>query len=98
MYASSSLPRLPLLTLSPRYNESNASFAALARQTTELSQRDSVLYDNDELPSMRVSRARQPQTQHQPREGIQFTPLDDVTMGNYRTQLGLTDWSNIESS
>jgi len=73
------------------YKESNASFAALARQTTDLSQRDSVIYDNEESPSMRVSRKRH--LSRPPRSGLSFTPLDDVTLKGLRTQLNLTDWT-----
>jgi hypothetical protein len=84
----------PGLIMSSRYKESNTSFTALARQTTDLSQRDSVVYDNDESPSMRVSRNRH--LPRPPREGLHFTLLDDVTLKGLRNQLGLTDWMKFE--
>ncbi|KAF8320673.1 UBC-like protein [Clavulina sp. PMI_390] len=73
-----------------RYHENDTSFTALARQTTELSRRDSVLYDNDEPPSMRLSRERV----LSPQDGFQFSVLDDDTMAKLRRRLGLTDWSS----
>lgn len=77
-----------------RYKESNAVFASLARQTTDLSQRDSVVYDNEESPSMRASRSLH--LSRPPRAGLHFTLLDDVTLKGLRDQLSLTDWMKYE--
>jgi len=74
------------------YLESPSSFAALARQTALLSQRDSALYDRDHPTAGHTSRGTNPQS-----SGIQFLQLDDNTLDDLRSKIGLSKWTSTQS-
>jgi len=63
------------------YRESTSSFAALATQSSLLSQSASALFDADH-PSMSGKN----------RDGMPFCELSDQQVATLRSQLGLTEW------
>ncbi|KAJ3845219.1 UBC-like protein [Lentinula raphanica] len=64
-----------------RYHESTTSFAALATQTSSLSQSDTALYDKDQLPS-----------KTKPSHAMHFTKLKGKTLKEERERLHLKEW------
>ncbi|KAF8591502.1 UBC-like protein [Ramaria rubella] len=68
-----------------RYQDATSSFAALAAQTSALSNSKSALYDRDH-PSMAMQR----------RDGLPFSELTQEVLDHLRAKLGLQEWT-IES-
>jgi hypothetical protein len=83
------VPALRLLTLfadkPSRYHESVSSFSALAKQTSELSQAPSALYDED-YPSMAGKGTY----------SFIFSEVQPDRLAALRSQLGLDEWENLE--
>lgn len=69
---------------SRRYHESNSSFVALARQSSELSQAPTVLFDQDHLP-----------TTGKGSYSLVFSDIKPERLATLRSQLGLEEWESI---
>lgn len=76
-----------LLTLSRRYHETTSSFAALATQSSMLSQSASALFDRDH-PSMAGKGSH----------GIAFRELKEEQIDAMRARIGLREWEDEEQS
>lgn len=71
-----------------RYRESISSFAALAAQTSSLSQSQSALFERDQ-PQMSIGGASE--------DGIIFRQLDDATLNSMREKLKVRKWEEAKA-
>lgn len=75
-----------MLTITTRYHDTTSSFAALATQSSLLSQSASALFDKDH-PSMAGKGAH----------SILFRELKSEQLGSLRRKIGLEEWENRQA-